>query len=132
MFFVGGGLVLWASKYQETIALLTIEAEYMAFTRATQQALWLTKFMEEIHMPQQTPICIFGNNTGAIANTQNNKNHQHTKHINVKHHFVKEKVVMQSVEFNYVSSSENLADILTKPLAKEAVVRCCVGIGIHG
>ena len=39
---------------------------------------------------------------------------------------------MQSVEFNYVSSSENLADILMKLLAKEAVVRCCVGIGIHG
>jgi len=88
--------------------------------------------MEEIYMLQQTPICIFGNNTGAIANTQNNKNHQHTKHIDVKYHFVKEKVVMQSVEFNYVSSSENLADILTKPLAKEAVVCCCVGIGIHG
>jgi len=39
---------------------------------------------------------------------------------------------MQSVEFNYVSSSENLADILTKPLAKEAVVHCCVRIGIRG
>jgi len=132
MFFVGGGLVSWASKRQETVALSTVEAEYMAFTRATQQALWLTKFMEEIRMPQQTPICIFGDNTGAIANTQNNKNHRCTKHIDVKHHFVKEKVAMQSVEFNYVSSLENLADILTKPLAKEAVVHCCVGIGIRG
>jgi len=47
-------------------------------------------------MPQQTPICIFGDNTGAIANTQNDKNHQCTKHIDVKYHFVKEKVVMQS------------------------------------
>jgi len=131
MFFVGGGLVSWASKRQETVALLTVEAEYMAFTRATQQALWLTKFMEEICMPQQTPICIFGDNTGAIANTQNDKNHRRTKHIDMKHHFVKEKVVMQSVEFNYVSSSENLADILMKPLAKEAVVCCCVGIGIR-
>jgi len=132
MFFVGSGLVSWVSKRQETVALSTVEAEYMAFTRATQQALWLTKFMEEIRMPQQTPICIFGDNTGAIANTQNDKNHRCTKHINVKHHFVKEKVVMQAVEFNYVSSSENLADILTKPLTKEAVVCCCVGIGIRG
>ena len=39
---------------------------------------------------------------------------------------------MQSVEFNYVPSSENLADILTKPLAKKAVVHCCVGIDIRG
>ena len=75
MFFVGGRLVLWASKHQETIAFLTVEAKYMAFTQATQQVLWLTKFMEEIHMPQQTPISIFGDNTGAIANTQNDKNH---------------------------------------------------------
>jgi len=86
--------------------------------------------MEEICMPQQIPICIFGDNTGVIANTQNDKNHRRTKHIDMKHHFVKEKVVMQSVKFNYVLSSENLADILTKPLAKEAVVYCCVGIGI--
>jgi len=50
----------------------------------------------------------------------------------MKHHFVKEKVVMQSVKFNYVLSSENLADILMKPLAKEAMVCCCVGIGIRG
>ena len=42
MFFVGGGLVSWASKCQETVALSTVEAEYMAFTQATQQALWLT------------------------------------------------------------------------------------------
>jgi len=83
-------------------------------------------------MPQQTPICIFGDNTGAITNTQNDKNHRRTKHIDMKHHFVKEKVVMQSVEFNYVSSSENLANILTKSLTKEAVVCCCVGIGIRG
>jgi len=86
--------------------------------------------MEEICMPQQTPIYIFGDNTGAITNTQNDKNHLCTKYIDVKHYFVKEKVVMQSVEFNYVSSSENLADILTKPLVKEAAVYCCVGIGI--
>jgi len=45
---------------------------------------------------------------------------------------VKEKMVMQSVEFYYVLSSENLADILMKLLAKEAVVHCCVGIGIRG
>ena len=50
--------------------------------------------------------------------------------MDVKHHFVKEKVVMQSVEFNYIPSSENLADILMKPLAKEVMVYCCVKIGI--
>ena len=69
MFFVGSRLVSWASKRQETIALSTVEAEYIAFTRATQQVLWLTKFMEEICIPQQTPICIFGDNTRAITNT---------------------------------------------------------------
>jgi hypothetical protein len=52
-----------------------VESEYMAFTCTTQQAIWLSKFMDEISMGQAKPVNIFADNNGAIANTQNNKNH---------------------------------------------------------
>lgn len=130
IFFVGNGPVSWASKRQETVALSTVEAEYMAFTRATQQAIWISKFMSEVGLAQEPPVNIFADNTGAIANTQNYKNHSRTKHIDIKYHFTKEKVAAGDIGFTYIPSSDNLADILTKPLAREAVIRCCSRIGL--
>lgn len=132
IFFMAGGPVSWASKRQETVALSTVEAEYMAFTRATQQAIWISKFMDEVALTQERPVNIYGDNNGAILNTQNNKHHRRTKHIRIKYHFTKEKVASGDVTFTYVPSAENLADIFTKPLAKEAVMRCCKGIGLLG
>ncbi|KAF7763932.1 hypothetical protein Agabi119p4_8469 [Agaricus bisporus var. burnettii] len=130
VFFMAGGPISWASKRQETVALSTVEAEYMAFTRAVQQAMWISKFMDEVALEQDRPVNIFADNNGAIANTQNNKNHRRTKHIRVKHHFTKERVATGDVTFTYIPSADNLADILTKPLAKEAVLRCCEGLGL--
>lgn len=130
IFFVAGGPVSWASKRQERVSLSTVESEYTALTHATQQALWITKFMDEIRMAQELPVVVYADNTGAIANTTNNKNHRRTKHIRVKHHFTKECVAHGQVTFPYVPSAENLADILTKPLSRDAILRCCRGIGL--
>ncbi|KAF7770863.1 hypothetical protein Agabi119p4_6837 [Agaricus bisporus var. burnettii] len=130
IFFVAGGPVSWASKRQETVALSTVEAEYMAFTRAVQQAVWLDKFLYEIDLTQERPFTIHADNNGAIANTRNERNHRRTKHIDIKHHFIKEKVADNSVIFNYIPSSENLADILTKALPRDAVLRICFHIGL--
>lgn len=130
IFFAAGGPVSWASKRQETVALSTVEAEYMAFTRATQQALWMDKFLDEVGLSPDRPAPIFADNNGAIATTKNNKNHRRTKHIDVKHHFVKEKVDSKLIEFTYIPSNSNLADILTKPLARDATLRCVRGIGL--
>jgi hypothetical protein len=125
VFFVAGGSVLWASKRQETV-----EVEYMAFTRASQQAMWISKSLAEVGLRQEWPTNIFTDNQGAMANTQNYKNHHRTKHVRIKYHFVKERVEAGEISFTYVPSADNLADIFTKPLAKEAVLHCCKGIGL--
>jgi hypothetical protein len=104
----------------------------MAFTHATQQARWLGKFMDELGMEQERLITIFVDNTGAIANVHNNKGHRHTKHIDVKHHFVKEKYDVGEIDFTYVPSADNLADILTKLLSREATNCICRAIGLYG
>jgi len=79
-----------------------------------------TKFFDEIGLPVKGPIHINANNNGAISNSLNNKNHRHTKHIDVRHYFIKDCVAHGQVAFHYVPSSENLADILTKSLPKDA------------
>jgi hypothetical protein len=60
----------------------------------------------------------------------NYKTHRRTKHVQVKYHFIKERVEAGEVSFTYVPSAMNLADILTKSLPREAVLRSCQGIGL--
>jgi len=54
---------------------------------------------------------------GSITNTVNGKNYRRMKHIDVKHHFIKEHVELGMVAFEYIPSNENLADLFTKPLS---------------
>ena len=84
IFVVAGGPVSWQSKWQETVALSTVELEYMAFTCATAQALWIQRFFAEIGLPVITPINIFADNSGSISNSITDKQHRCTKHIDIK------------------------------------------------
>jgi len=102
IFVVAGGPVSWETKRQDTVALLTVEAEFMAFSRVTIQALWLLKYFEEIGLPVIRPITIHADNNRAIAISTNDKNHCRTKHIDVWHHFVKECTEADEVNFKYI------------------------------
>ena len=99
------------------MALSTVEVEYMEFSRATTQAIWLAKFFDEIGLPMTALIHIYADNMGSIANTVHGKNHRRMKHIDVKHHFIKEHVELGMVAFEYTPSNENLADLFIKPLS---------------
>jgi len=120
---VAGGPVSWETKKQDTVALSTVEAEFMAFSRATTQALWLLKYFEEIGLLVTRPITIHADNNGAIAISTNDKNHRRTKYIDVWHHFVKERTKADEVNFKYIPSASNMADFLTKPLPRDAIQR---------
>ena len=98
------------------MALSIVKAEYIAFTRVISQAIWLSKFFDEVGLQINRPVLIYGNNVGSIANTVNDKNHCGTKHIDVKYHFVKEHTKSGQVKFEYTLSTENIADLFTKPL----------------
>ena len=123
IFVVVGGPVSWQSKRQEIVALSTVKSEYMAFTRATSQVLWIIKFFAEIGLPIPTPITIYADNNGFISNSTTNKHHCHTKHIDIKFHFVNEHTKKREVIFNYIPSANNIADLFTKPLPWDTVRR---------
>jgi len=93
----------------------------MTFTRATSQAIWLSKFFDKVGLQIDRPVLIYGDNAGSITNTVNDKNHRRTKHIDVKYHFVKEHTKSEQVKFEYIPSTENIADLFTKPLPRDAV-----------
>jgi len=104
------------------VALLTVEAEYMAFSRATTQALWINKYLCKIGLLLSRPITIYADNKGLITYCLNDKNHRQTKHINIRLHFVKDQVKFGKVNFEDIPTANNIADLFTKPLAHNKVL----------
>jgi len=121
IFLVAGGPISWECKRQDTVALFTVEAEFMAFLKATTQALWMFKYFHEVGLPVNKPLTICADNSGYIANSTTEKNHQCTKHIDIWHHFIKEHVKLGNVRFQYIPTTENTADLLTKPLPRDTL-----------
>ncbi len=120
VFMMGGGATSWSSKRQPIIALSTTEAQYMASTQATKEAIWMTKLMKELgYMKEKKAMVIRCDNQGAISLTKNPTQHARKKHIDVQHHFVREWVENGEVTFEYCSTKEMVADVLTKALPKE-------------
>ena len=116
-FMMSGGCISWRSKKQRTVALSSTEAEYMALSEATQEAVWLKVFLCELgEMASDDAIKIYEDNQGSIALAKNPEFHKRTKHIDIRYHFVREKVEEGEVVLQYVSTTDMLADIMTKAI----------------
>lgn len=129
-FVIGQGAVSWSAKRQPTVALSTLEAEYMAMTQATKEAIWLQGFLRELRYPIP-PIRILGDNQGALATAQNPVYHARTKHIDIQHHFVREAVANGVISVSYVPTAIMAADILTKPISRDMHIAHCRTLGLE-
>jgi hypothetical protein len=118
VFMLGGGAISWNSKKQPTIALSTTEAEYMAISQCTREAIWLRQLMSDVGLEQKKATLIMCDNQGAIALMKNPIHHSRSKHIDIQHHFIREKVEVEVIEMKYISTERMVADVLTKALAK--------------
>jgi hypothetical protein len=118
IFLLNGAAITWQSKKQPTVALSTVEAEYMAANQATKEAIWLRTFLGEVNINIRSPTSIGCDSQGAMALTKNPEHHSRTKHIDIQHHYVREKVDDKSIEFKFISTVDMMADVLTKPLLK--------------
>ena len=107
--------VLWKTKKQSTVSLSSAEAEYVALADCTTECIFIGQLLTEIINKNAFPIQIFEDNQSCIklSNTLETKR---TKHIDVKHHFVRDCVTTNKIVLSYVSTSEQIADIFTKAL----------------
>eukprot|EP00253_Pinus_taeda_P023909 PITA_23909 len=92
VFHLGSGAISWASKKQPVVSLSTTEAEYVATTAATCQAVWLRRVLRDLCHEQENGTTIYCDNSSAIALSKNSVFHKRTKHINTKFHFIRELV----------------------------------------
>ena len=116
VFLMAGGPVTWSSKRQATVALSTVEAEYVAMSRCAQQMMWMQSWLSEVEVDYSVPGVIRGDNRSAITLTKNTRDHGKVKHINIRHHYIRELLQSGAIVLEQVSSSDNLANLFTKPL----------------
>ncbi|CAN1335388.1 Retrovirus-related Pol polyprotein from transposon TNT 1-94 [Linum perenne] len=116
--FLGHSLVSWSSKKQTSIALSTAEAEYIAAGSSCTQLLWLRSQLEDYGVSLSS-IPLLCDNTSAINMSKNPVQHSRTKHIEIKYHFLRELVQTRIIDIQFVPTSEQLADVFTKPLKEE-------------
>jgi hypothetical protein len=119
IFTINGAPISWTSKRQPTVALSSTEAEYMALTQAAKEATWLRRLLSDLGHPQENATVINEDNQGAIQLARNPVHHQRTKHIDIQHHYIRERVESGCIQLDYCHTQKQLADILTKPLVYE-------------
>ena len=132
IFQVNSGAVAWGTRKQRTVALSSTEAEYMALTEVLKHTLWTLQVLRNLRFDCDLPITIFDDSKGARDISANSVEHQRTKHIDIRYHFIREKVQDKTIELTEVKSSENIADIFTKALPEPAHVTFTRKLGLIG
>ncbi|KAJ9566938.1 hypothetical protein OSB04_002904 [Centaurea solstitialis] len=120
VFTLNGGAISWKSLKQDTIADSTTEAEYIAACDAAKEAVWLRNFLSDLRVVASIsrPIDIFCDNSGAVAQAKEPREHHKSRHVLRKYHLIREIIGRGDVRICKIQTEDNVADPLTKPLAR--------------
>jgi hypothetical protein len=112
---LGRSLVSWSSKKQNSVALSTAEAEYISAGSCCAQLLWMRSTLKDYGF-DFNKVPLLCDNESAIKMTQNPVQHTRTKHIDIRHHFIRDHQQKGDIAIQGIGTDDQLADILTKPL----------------
>ncbi|TYK23188.1 gag-pol polyprotein [Cucumis melo var. makuwa] len=111
-FFLGNNLIYWLSKKQNCVSLSTTEAEYIVAGSGCTQLIWMENILDEYGFDQHT-ITLYSDNMSAIDISKNPVQHSRIKHIDIRHHFIRELVEDKVIRLDHIRSNLQLADIFT-------------------
>ena len=133
VFTLNGGAVSWRSRKQSVTADSTTEAEYIAAAEAAKEAVWMKKFITELDVVPtiESPIPLYCDNNGAIAQAKEPRSHQKSKHIRRRFHLIREFVKNGDIDILKVASVDNIADPFTKPLSQVQLERHLEKMGVR-
>jgi hypothetical protein len=113
--FLSRSLISWSSKKQNSVGLSITEAEYVTTGSCCAQLLWIRQTLKDYgYTMNQFPLLCDNESTIKIA--YNPCKHFRTKHIDIRHHFLRDHAIKGDIVISHVRTNEQLADIFTKPL----------------
>jgi hypothetical protein len=131
-FIVNGGTVSWTSHKQATVAHSTMEAEYMALSDASREAIARKQFFQELKIPSSfMPVTILSDNQSALEIAENPANYRKAKHIDIRYHAIRHHLRNGKIDVDYIPSQAQAADIFTKALGPLQHQRCVELLGLR-
>ncbi|XP_050915891.1 secreted RxLR effector protein 161-like [Lathyrus oleraceus] len=125
----GNALVTWSCKKKASVALSTAEAEYIVAGSCCSQIIWLKQQLRDYGINLGS-IALKCDNTSAINISKNPIMHSRTKHIDIRHHFLRDHVLKGDIKISFIDTQNQLPDIFTKPLARDAFYKIRRDLGI--
>ena len=129
-FSLGSGAISWSLKKQTTVADFSCYAEYIALHDAGHEVSFLRQLLTGLQFLPSSPTRLFCDNDAATRLSEDHVWHSHTKHIRIKYHYTWELVLNGEAKVTRVGSKDNVADILTKPLAHSDFQRLWLSLGV--
>ncbi|GJX84186.1 hypothetical protein Tco_0334960 [Tanacetum coccineum] len=126
---LGGKLVCWSAKKQQSIAMSSAKAEYVAVAGCCANILSMKSQLTDYDIVYEK-VPIFCENTSAIAISNNPVLHSRTKHIEIRYHFIRDHILKGDIELHFIPTQYQLADIFTKPLDEPTFKRLIVELGM--
>ena len=126
---LSGCTIHWRSIKQKTVAISSTEAEYIAMSEATAEAIWLKSILGELGMPQQT-VLMCGDNVLSMHIIKNPVSHHRCKHIDVRYHFIRDHFQNGNITLKYIESCKLCADFMTKGLNRIKHFECMKSINL--
>ena len=124
LFKIAGEPVSWQSRMQTTVALLSMESEYMAASAAAQEAMWLNRLIGQLGFKTLHPITLFEDNKEAILFEDHPGDLRRTEHIDTRRYFLRDAVLNGEIALAFVHTERQLADGITKALTLKLHQRC--------
>ena len=121
--------VSWRSHVQKCMALSAVEAEFVAVSEATREALFFSYLLRDLGV-EAHPLTLWTDSQGCIQVSKDPTKHWKLKHIDTRYHFIRDHVQEGEVKIDFVRTTDNIADILTKPLKGLATSRIAHQIGL--
>jgi transposase InsO family protein len=120
---VNGGTVSWSCKKQGLVTLSSMESEYVALTEACKEVQWLTTVARAFPIIMPITVVINTDSQSCIEAIKNQKFSYRTKHIDTRHHYIREQVNVGKVKLQYCNTENNVADMMTKPLGSTKLTK---------
>ncbi|KAL5577180.1 hypothetical protein UlMin_018879 [Ulmus minor] len=117
--YLGDNLVSWSCSKQKVVSRSSTESEYRAVANTVAELIWLISLLSELHITSSSLPMVYCDNLSATYLTANPILHARTKHVEVDHHFIREKVQENILGVEHVPAEEQIADIFTKPLSSQ-------------
>jgi hypothetical protein len=129
-FLLGPSIVTWGSHKQSCVADSTTTSELVAMAESVKETTWLCRLLNNLGMIQVLPIQLYSDNQAAIALVKNPQYHKKTKHIDLKYFFIREYYEGGKINFDYIHTTQQIADSFTKALPRDRFerLRCMFGM----